>query len=284
MDRTALFGDPRWRIALDRPPVIASAGVLEHGRRGDEQYLLPDLWCMHFYLYEVELHIGGVPHFIEPGCVTIVPPNVSMWYCYTTPVRHCYVHFREAEHLPGRRNPVPPLIDLGTSFEPIYAAMLRGVAANESAPYRLTSRVWELLCTVAERMEAGDARQAPSAHPAVRLARELIELRLADEISVEHLAAEVAVSKSYLAKLFRKACGDTVAGYIVARRTARAFHLLANTTMPITAIAQSVGMPDLQQFNKAIRHRYGSSPRAVRSLGATLASQSGQKTELESNE
>ena len=90
---------------------------------------------------------------------------------------------------------------------------------------------------------------------------------VAADLRAEALAIEVDVSKSYLAKLFRKTCGDTVAGYIFARRTARAFHMLANTTMPIKAIAYAVGMPDLQQFNKAIRRRYGRSPRSVRALG-----------------
>ncbi|MDR3706827.1 MAG: AraC family transcriptional regulator [Capsulimonadaceae bacterium] len=267
MDKTELFGDPRWRIALDRPPVIAGAGVAVMGTHGEERYLLPGLWCMHLYLYEVELYLDGVRHFIEPGCLSIVPPNVSLWYRYTKPGKHCYVHFREAAGAGAAGSRVVPVIRLDDRFEGIYTAMSSAVGAQENAPYRLVARAWELLCGVAEYAERDETPSAPSTYPSVRRAQELIELHLGGEICVEDLAMEVNVSKSYLAKLFRKACGETVAGYIFARRTARAFHMLANTTLPIKAIAYAVGMPDLQQFNKAIRRAYGRSPRSVRLLG-----------------
>ena len=45
---------------------------------------------------------------------------------------------------------------------------------------------------------------------------------------------------------------------------ARARHLLTATTMSIPAIAASIGITDLQAFNKACRRELGRSPRAIR--------------------
>jgi transcriptional regulator GlxA family with amidase domain len=55
-----------------------------------------------------------------------------------------------------------------------------------------------------------------------------------------------------------------VVGWIRQRRMARARHLLTATTMSIPAVAASVGITDLQAFNKACRRELGGSPRAVR--------------------
>jgi len=45
---------------------------------------------------------------------------------------------------------------------------------------------------------------------------------------------------------------------------AGALHLLQASTLSVTAIAASVGIPDLQAFNKACRKAFGASPRALR--------------------
>jgi transcriptional regulator GlxA family with amidase domain len=62
--------------------------------------------------------------------------------------------------------------------------------------------------------------------------------------------------------------GGTVVAYVRRRRMARARHLLQESTMPISAIAATVGMPDLQSLNKACRREFGLAPRALRAEGA----------------
>ena len=45
---------------------------------------------------------------------------------------------------------------------------------------------------------------------------------------------------------------------------ARAQHLLSQSTLPIKAIAEEVGIPDLQHFNKVVRRKLGGAPRRLR--------------------
>lgn len=58
--------------------------------------------------------------------------------------------------------------------------------------------------------------------------------------------------------------GQTVIGYVRARRAQRARHLLRRSTLPIKTIAAQVGVPNLGQFNHLMRAQCGQSPRAIR--------------------
>jgi transcriptional regulator GlxA family with amidase domain len=72
------------------------------------------------------------------------------------------------------------------------------------------------------------------------------------------------VSHTHLTRLFRQDTGHTVVGYVRRRRMERARHLLIASTLAIPAVAATVGIPDLQAFNKTCRKELGASPRAVR--------------------
>ena len=91
-----------------------------------------------------------------------------------------------------------------------------------------------------------------------------IEARLAEPLSVPEIARRAGLSHNHLTRLFRMHTGDTVVAYIRRRRMARAEHLLRRSTMPIPAVAASVGIGDLQAFNKACRRVLGASPRSLR--------------------
>jgi transcriptional regulator GlxA family with amidase domain len=91
-----------------------------------------------------------------------------------------------------------------------------------------------------------------------------IESNLSSTLTVPDIARVAGVSHNHLTRLFRAETGHTVVGHIRRRRLERARHLLRESTLSIPAIAASVGIPDLQAFNKACRHELGGSPRAVR--------------------
>jgi len=99
---------------------------------------------------------------------------------------------------------------------------------------------------------------------AVVVAMDYIEAHLAEPLTVPQIARYADVSHNHLTRLFRAETGDTVVAYIRQRRLARAEHLLRRSTMPIPAIAASVGIPDLQAFNKACRRELGAPPRRLR--------------------
>ncbi len=96
--------------------------------------------------------------------------------------------------------------------------------------------------------------------PALRL----IELRLAEPLSLDALANAVMLSPSYFSALFRQATGSSPVAYRNARRIALAQQLLLSSDEPIALIAERVGFYTLQQFNLIFHRIVGCPPRVYR--------------------
>jgi len=250
-------------VRLDEPPVVANVGVGVHGPAGHtDVFRLPDLWQLHLYRYDADLAIDGTPHTIRPGKVSLVPPATTVRYRYRGRSEHLYAHLR----LPATGEPrtVPVMQDAGPELPTLSALMLQAVAAWPSTPVRAAAEIWAALWRIAHLTPPApqDPRDGP--HPALTAAISYIESRLADPLTVPEVARAARISHNHLTRLFRAATGETVVAYIRQRRLDRARHLLRESTLSIPAIAATVGIPDLQAFNKACRRELGASPRAVR--------------------
>lgn len=248
-----------WQLPLERPPEVLSCGRHAHGFDPIDRYCLPDLWSLHLYDYDAELGIGEHELPIHPGYIGITPAGAPVEYRYVGLSVHIYAHFRVPE---GPTRTIRAMQDAGPAFKGLYDRML-DVALAPVDPARLSARVWDILWEVARLPDA--AYGEPTLHPAVRKAVAAIDRDMASPISVADLALEAEVSYGYLSRLFQEAYGDTVVGFIRRRRIRRAVHLLERSTLPIKLVATSVGIPDLQHFNKAVRAETGKSPRAIRS-------------------
>lgn len=249
-------------VRLDGPPEPVAIGIGVHGPAGHvDEFQLPDLWQFHLYGYEADLTVGGVGHRIRPGTVSLVPPGTPVVYRYRGRSEHLYVHLRLAAA--GIAREVPTVQHAGPRVAVLEARLKQALASWPQTPGRAVAEVWAALWAVAELAPPrdGGARVLP---PAVAAAVALIEARLAEPLAVSDLAKAVGISHNHLTRLFRTATGETVVGYIRARRMERARHLLRASTLSVAGVAATVGIPDLQAFNKACRRELGASPRAIR--------------------
>jgi AraC-like DNA-binding protein len=252
---------------LGAPPVLANVGLGVHGPAGHtDVFHLPGLWQLHLYRYEADLTVDGVPHAIRPGRVSLVPPGTTVRYRYHGRSEHLYAHFRLTAAGPPRT--IPVMQDTGAQLAALTAQLQQALAAWAGTPARAVAEVWAALWRVADLAPPAPRAAGAGPHPAVAAAVAHIEARLADPLTVPGVARAAGVSHNHLTRLFRAATGDTVVAYIRARRMARAQHLLRATTLSIPAIAASVGVADLQAFNKACHRELGASPRAVRDARA----------------
>ncbi len=260
------------RARLDEPPVLAAVGMGVHGPAGHvDEFLLPDLWQFHLYDYEADLRVDGTGHAIRPGRVSLIPPGTQARYTYRGRSQHLYVHLRLAST--GTPLSLPLIQHAGAELASLTAQLRQALAVWPSAPARATAEVWAALWRVAQLNPArveGRQANAPSAHPALAAATALIEERLAEPLTVPEIARAVGVSHNHLTRLFRATIGETVVGYIRARRMERAGHFLRATTLSIPAIAAAVGIPDLQAFNKTCRRELGAAPRAIRATQSAV--------------
>lgn len=245
-------------VALGAPPEVVNIGVGVHGTSGlRDVFRLPDLWQLHLYGYSGTLEVGGTSYAIEPGYVSLVPADTEVVYRYRGRSEHL-AHLR-----PGSEAPVVdlPLMQDAGAETPVLSSLFRGaLEASALSASRVSAEIWAVLWRVAGLVSAADRP-----HAAVATALAYVESHLAGPIAVPELARAAGVSHNHLTRLFRAETGTTVVGYVRARRMARARHLLTSSTLPIAAVAASVGIPDLQAFNKTCRRELGASPRTLRS-------------------
>jgi AraC family transcriptional regulator len=254
----------RVALHLEEPPEPVNAGVGVHGVRSlRDVFRLPDLWQFHVYGYSAELTMNGRTYPVHPGSVSLVPAGVQVRFDYAGRSEHLFAHFRASQA--GEPVLVPVVQDAGVAAPALSELLRSAIEASPGGSRRMVAEVWTALWRVAQLPEpaAGGA-----GHTAVAVAIAHIEANLARPLPVPDVARVAGVSHNHLTRLFRTETGLPVVGYIRQRRMARARHLLTATTMSIPAVAASVGINDLQAFNKACRRELGAAPRSVRARGA----------------
>ena len=91
-----------------------------------------------------------------------------------------------------------------------------------------------------------------------------IQKDYAEELSVQSLADELAVSVDYLIKTFKKEMDTTPNAYLRDYRLKQAARLLSSTDRSVQEIASAVGIPDANYLIKLFKARYGETPTAYR--------------------
>lgn len=249
-------------IHLGEPPGVVNIGVGVHGVASrTDVFRLPELWQLHLYQYDAELTVDGTAHVIRPGRVSLVPPGTTVRFRYQGRSEHLYAHLRIAPV--GPSHTVPVMQDTGPELPTLTGLLLHAIAAAPATPDHTRAELWTALWRIARLAPTSDT----GVHPAVTTAIAHIEAHLAAPLTVPEIARAAGVSHNHLTRLFRAETGTTVVAYVRHRRLERAHHLLRASTLSIPAVAASVGIPDLQAFNKACRRELGASPRALRSKG-----------------
>jgi AraC-like DNA-binding protein len=100
--------------------------------------------------------------------------------------------------------------------------------------------------------------------PALRRARDLIDLRYAEQLDLATLAREAGYSKFHFSRAFTAAYGETPRTYLTRRRLERAKTLLRVANLSVTEICLLVGFESLGSFSALFRRVVGQTPSAYR--------------------
>ena len=251
-------------IPLSEAPRIVQAGLSLHGFRKKEQYVMQAVWGVHVYFYEGLLHVGGETFPIAHGSVSLTPPEEKLEWEFPEHAAHYYVHFVPHGELPGQpcsimHGPLNRIDEVVSDFEFIASTYLTN-------PLPAQIRFWDFLWRTARRDSEKPHARASALPAKVQLAVSFIAQHLSSRIHIAKLAQQIDVSHNYLTTLFRANFGCTVAAFIRVKRCERAQFLLRNTSLSIKSIAQEVGIPDLNHFNKVIRREFGRSPTSLRGV------------------
>jgi AraC family transcriptional regulator len=97
-----------------------------------------------------------------------------------------------------------------------------------------------------------------------RRAKEMMESRIAADLSLEDLARECGLSVSHFARAFRQSCGTTPYKWLMSRRIERARDLLHRPDLPLAMVAAECGFADQAHFTNVFTRMVGHPPGAFR--------------------
>ena len=96
----------------------------------------------------------------------------------------------------------------------------------------------------------------------LRRARDLMDLRFADPLDLDQMAAQAGFSKFHFARAFKDAYGETPANYLTRRRVERAKDLLRSANLTVTEVCMLVGFSSLGSFSSRFSELVGMTPSA----------------------
>ena len=84
------------------------------------------------------------------------------------------------------------------------------------------------------------------------------------DISVEDIARQTGLNRSYFGKLFKSVVGRSPQQYLIGYRMTKACELLKLTALPVAEVGRAVGYPNQLHFSRAFKSVHGVSPREWR--------------------
>ena len=93
---------------------------------------------------------------------------------------------------------------------------------------------------------------------------QFIQNHLAENLSLERVAAQIFVNRCYLCQLFKENMQESFSEYITRKRLEQAQTLLKTTHFSIDKSAEQCGFSSSGYFSTVFRKYYGQSPRAYR--------------------
>ncbi len=104
-------------------------------------------------------------------------------------------------------------------------------------------------------------------------AKDLVDARYAEPISVDDLAAAAGLSRSHFSRMFTRTFGESPRAYLQTRRLERAAALLRYTDRSVADICVMVGLASVGSFTTTFARVYGKSPTAYRASMPPAAAQ-----------
>lgn len=108
--------------------------------------------------------------------------------------------------------------------------------------------------------------------------RDYIERNLTRKFSIQEMAHEMGISRSYLSDIFSRQMGETITSFLRRKRLETSRMLLETTAMTIGEIAQYLCFNSQSHFGKCFKDKYGMTPVLYRNQKKIIDSASGRES------
>lgn len=148
------------------------------------------------------------------------------------------------------------------AFDPLTLQLARSAMDVSDAPSALYRETMHraLAAHLAQTVQAVPEQVAALDDARMRRAVAYIHDHLADDVSLEVLAGEAAMSAFHFARAFKAALGLSPLQYVIGERMRVAGVLLKTTALPVAEVALRVGYEDTSRFGKHFKRAFGSTP------------------------
>jgi AraC family transcriptional regulator len=157
------------------------------------------------------------------------------------------VHLRPIIDLSGRR-PAWELMDL-----------YQRISSNAANDLDIESRAVALAFSIVKF-----SVRMPRDLRSLQRAREYVHARFAENLTLARVARAAGVHPVYLGQIFRQEFGETLGEYLNRIRVRAAAAMLANSRLPLSAIALDFGFYDQSHFTRVFRQLTGATPGTFR--------------------
>ena len=100
----------------------------------------------------------------------------------------------------------------------------------------------------------------------VTRAAQIMERRYMEHITVQGIANELGIDRSYFSNLFKRQVGINPQQYLIGVRMKKALELLREERYTVSMVAVSVGYDDLFTFSRCFKNHYGVPPSAYEQI------------------
>lgn len=119
----------------------------------------------------------------------------------------------------------------------------------------------DLLLSILRNIEHEVARSRKNMNHIIKRTLQYIDLHLSEDISLEAISEIVNTNPSYLSRVFKKECGETLTEYTTRRRIERAKELLLQPDQLVYQVSNLVGFNDPAYFSTIFKKHTGISPK-----------------------
>lgn len=253
------------RLSLSEMPELRTCGAFGDDSVSSKWNQPSDMWQLLLMHHSGEFIFNGHTYAIEPFDLFIVPPmsrcQIERWGA-----KEFVYNFAGFVPQASQQDIVSLAVKTSLGSDGHFWDKEFRTALNNLQFSRTRSKVivWNLLWSIAQ-----------PEHIVVRSvyteqAERFIEEHLGSRLRLSDLCSELSISASQLTKHFLQDTGRTPHQYILDRKAHLAHRLLTTTTQQVKQVAAACGMPNIQQFNRFVKARYGDSPRNIRRLRGSV--------------
>lgn len=165
---------------------------------------------------------------------TTLPDNLTVHYGQNDQMRLCHEKMFEADQLRQNRDLI------------------------------MNSIMYEYLFFLARKFPKAQVSVSEKKSDYVEKALKYIEAYYCDPITIQDIADDLNINRSYLHRLFKSFTGFSIQGYLVDYRIRQACILLRDTDLSVRAIAHSVSYADPLYFSRIFHQKMSMSPSEYR--------------------